>query len=138
MTLDKILLLLITLVKQEVLLVCWRIGVLRSRNFLSLNVKTRCLKLEIKSFFYWNVTGKKHFIISPSFKKVNYHTSKIIYLLTCDVCDTQCLGETSNELHIRMNLHREGKTVCPHITEHFNSYCKKQILQHPNDWGSFW
>ena len=31
------------------------------------------------------------------------------------------MGERANELHIRMNLQRSGKTGCP---EHFNSCCK--------------
>ena len=37
---------------------------------------------------------------------------------------TQYLGETVNELHIRMNLHKKGKTVCPTTTDHFNTFCK--------------
>ena len=36
-------------------------------------------------------------------------------------------------IKFRVNLHKRGKTVCPQpqlsITEHFNSCCKRQVLQ---------
>ena len=83
-----------------------------------------CPKLETKPFFYSNVIRKKDFIVSPSFKNINCHTSNIIYLLTCEDRGTQYVGETANELHILINLHRRGKSGCPHINEHFNSCCK--------------
>ena len=35
-----------------------------------------------------------------------------MYVLTWEDSVTQHVGETSNELHIRMNLHRRGKTGC--------------------------
>ena len=41
-----------------------------------------CPKLEIKSFFYSNVTGNKRFIINTSFKNIICHTSNIIYVVS--------------------------------------------------------
>ena len=49
-----------------------------------------------------------------------------MYVLTWEDSFTQHVGETSNELHIRENLHRRGKTGCQHTTDHFNSCCKNK------------
>ena len=82
-----------------------------------------CAKLEIKSFFYYNITGKSYFIIHSSFKNIICHTSNIIYLLTFEDCGTQYVGKTANVIYTRMNLQRRGKKGCLHVTERFTSCC---------------
>ena len=42
-----------------------------------------------------------------------------MYLLTCEDCE-HYVWEIAYELHIQMNLHRRGRTICPHITERFD------------------
>ena len=83
-----------------------------------------CPKLEINSFFHSIITDKKHFIIIPLFKNINCYMSNIFHPLTCEDCGTQYKGETANEFHIRMDLHRKDMMGCPHITEHVNYCCK--------------
>ena len=56
-----------------------------------------------------------------------------MYLLTCEDCGTHYVWETAYDIHIQMNLHRRGRTGCPHITERFN-----YMLQRPNNRGSSW
>ena len=49
-------------------------------------------------------------------------TRNLIYLIQCRKCGLQCVGETANPFHIRMNGHRSDintrktdKPVAPHF-----------------------
>ena len=68
--------------------------------------------------------AKNIFLSIHHSKNTICHTSNIIYPITCENYGTQYVGETANELHLCMNLHRRSKTGYPHVTEHFNSFCK--------------
>ena len=41
----------------------------------------------------------------------NCHTQNVIYLITCDKCQEQYVGETGNSIHTRANQHRSDITV---------------------------
>ena len=83
-----------------------------------------CPKLITSPIFKSNVTGK-------CFKSVNFSDSPItcksqnfIYLLTCEHCNIQYVGETTIPMNERMNIHRTGKKGCEFMISHFNGPCK--------------
>ena len=51
-------------------------------------------------------------------------TKNIVYLIECQRCKEQYVGETENPLHLRMNGHRSDyfrKLSNEHVAEHFNT-----------------
>jgi hypothetical protein len=53
------------------------------------------------------------------------HSVNLIYLITCENCQLQYVGQTVQQLSDRMNQHRSGKlgtTGCKVLTEHFKSH----------------
>ena len=58
-----------------------------------------CPRLSQNNYFYSTITGKKHFIINPANKNINCKTENLIYLLTCEKCFLQYVGETAMPLN---------------------------------------
>ena len=46
-----------------------------------------------------------------------------IYVLTCSSCCVQYVGESVVPLHLRMNIHRRGKTGCEIAIDHYRNVC---------------
>lgn len=72
---------------------------------------------------------------------LNCHSTNLVYLLTCETCGMQYVGETCQQLNSRFNGHRAGmknpkkQTSCKILSHHFNfgvckdSKYKVQILE---------
>ena len=70
-------------------------------------------------------------IIPPGTISLNCHSSDVIYLITCEQCFLQYVGETVQKLNERFNLHKTGfrhpkkHGHCRILSEHFNQgLCK--------------
>ena len=66
------------------------------------------------------VTGKVHCIKASA----DWKTSNVVYVIKCNKCAIQYVGETENALHIRMNRHRadiKNQRLEKPVAEHFNS-----------------
>ena len=64
-------------------------------------------------------------------KIANCNTPNVIYLLTCDKCRLQYVGETAQNLNVRFGKHRNcmkgriNSTSCKRLSEHFSKgLCK--------------
>ena len=51
------------------------------------------------------------------------HSQNLIYLLTCSSCNLQYVGETTQPLHKRINIHRTAKSGCEHMINHYKDVC---------------
>ena len=81
-----------------------------------------------------NIYDNNHYFISTntgrifhtlSNQNLSCNTGNVIYLITCNFCKLQYVGETSKTLKIRFNNHRSaGKNINSNkiLYEHFNSY----------------
>ena len=64
----------------------------------------------------------KSFIREPC--TANYKTKNVVYLIQCNKCGKQYVGETENALHLRMNGHRSDynrKLSDKPVALHFNT-----------------
>ena len=52
---------------------------------------------------------------------VSCNTQNLVYLLSCNNCNQQYVGETRQQLNKRMNTHRTSKSGCEHIVNHKNT-----------------
>ena len=80
-------------------------------------------------------------VVPPGTIYVDCHSSNVIYLITCNKCFLQYVGETAQALNARFNGHRAGiknpskNGFCRILSEHFNKgHCKNatynvQILE---------
>ena len=78
------------------------------------------------------VTKRLHDCVSPpGTVYLNCHTSNVIYLITCNRCYLQYVGETAQKLNERINFHKTGfrhptkHGHCKILSDHFNvGMCK--------------
>ena len=70
-------------------------------------------------------------IVPPGSTYINCHSSNVVYLITCDNCFIQYVGETVQKINKRFNWHRTGLKnpekygFCRILSEHFNNgVCK--------------
>ena len=56
--------------------------------------------------------------------KFSVNLRTIIYLLTCNNCGIQHVGESVTPVNLRMNVHRKGKSGCEHPLNHYKNVCK--------------
>ena len=80
--------------------------------------------------------GPVHTVCNSSGEStVSCKTKNLIYLITCDQCGMQYVGETSQFFKSRIGQHRSGiktKRGCRILTKHFNSGCtsfKAKIIE---------
>ena len=66
--------------------------------------KTCDLWNPINGYITHQTNGKK--ILTKVKSEYNCHTKNVIYCLECPVCNIQYVGETSQQIHSRMNGHR--------------------------------
>ena len=78
------------------------------------------------------VTKRFYDCIVPSgITYIDCHSSNVIYLITCNKCFLQYVGETAQQLNARFNGHRTGikhpkkHGFCRILSEHFNKGCCK-------------
>ena len=60
-------------------------------------------------------------------QNMNCRSKNVVYVLICRSCDKIYVGETSQSLHMRMNLHRQ------HINH--EKYSIQKVLKHLKDCG---
>ena len=60
-----------------------------------------CHHIKMMETFKSSVTGKMYKIKAT----VNCKTSNVVYVIQCNCCSKQYVGETENALHVRMNGH---------------------------------
>ena len=82
-----------------------------------------CPKRDLGTEFVSNITKNKYKIINHSNEQITCHSQNLIYLLTCNKCNSQYVGQTCRPLHKRMNIHRTAKTGCEHMLHHFRVSC---------------
>ena len=88
--------------------------------------KPRCMTCPLFSTNYnfkSNVTQKNYTLENPSGENLNCQSQNVIYLLTCNNCNIQYVGETTTRLNERMNRHRTATSGCQHIINHFKDTC---------------
>ena len=79
-----------------------------------------CRHIKTINNFKSPVTGKVHRVKASADCK----TSNVIYVIECNKCAIQYVGETENALHIRMNGHRsdiKNRRLEKPVAKHFNS-----------------
>jgi hypothetical protein len=76
-----------------------------------------CLQLQSAQVFHSKTTGKEYKI----FCNVNCKTPNVAYHLDCDVCGSQCVGESVQPFNKRMNGHRSDLAKKTHLpaSQHF-------------------
>ena len=72
-----------------------------------------------------SVTHRMHKVVNNDVAWGNCSSSNLIYLISCDNCGLQYVGQTAQQLRKRMSKHRNdifhGKGSCPYLVKHFNS-----------------
>ena len=82
-----------------------------------------CPKFNTSLKFQSTVSGKTYNVVNHSNENINCHSQILIYLLTCEGCHLQYVGETTQPLNKRMNLHRTIKSGCENIIIHYRNCC---------------
>ena len=82
-----------------------------------------CPALNRSKKFISNISGRVHSTIDVNQSSKLCKFQNFIYLLSCNSCNIQYVGESISPLHMRMNIHRTGKTGCSHCIEHFSNVC---------------
>ena len=84
-----------------------------------------CKSLVVSNRVTSSVTGRQYDCIIPPGSEVNCKSSNLIYLLSCNNCKLQYVGQTVQPLHKRANGHRSGRlgqTGCKLLTEHMQTF----------------
>ena len=70
-----------------------------------------------------NVTKKSYNIKNPSGENLSCKSANVVYLLTCEHCNFQYVGETATPLKDRISRHRTAKLGCRHVLNHYKENC---------------
>ena len=65
-----------------------------------------------------NVTKHRYSCINLDHSALSCSSQNLIYLLSCQACGQQYVGETTTKFSLRMNTHRTSKTGCEHVINH--------------------
>ena len=68
-------------------------------------------------------TGRKYTTIGIDPNRYSCKLQNYIYLLTCQSCGVQYVGESIIPINRRMNIHRTSKTGCTLFIEHYSTVC---------------
>ena len=82
-----------------------------------------CPNLINEKYFISSVTGRQYQTINPANENIHCKIQNYVYLLTCKSCYVQYVGESVIPLHLRMNIHRKGKSGCEVLINHFKNCC---------------
>ena len=80
-----------------------------------------CPLLSLSSIATSYVTKREYRCKNHESNNASCSSQNLIYLLTCQQCGIQYVGETANRLNIRMNSHRSSKSGCEHVIRHKES-----------------
>ena len=102
----------------------------KSNNFKVKKCKDKrcktCKYLIISDEYYSNHSKRIYKIINHSEEDLSCNSKNLVYLLTCRGCNIQYVGETLQPLHKRMNTHRNSKSGCEKIINHYKT-CTKEF-----------
>ena len=91
------------------------------------NIKTcddsRCKKLVTSKIYYSNHSKKAYNVINHTGEDLTCASTNLVYLLTCEGCGIQYVGETVQPLRARMNQHRTSRSGCTNIINHRSKTC---------------
>ena len=82
-----------------------------------------CPRFSTTPFFKSNVSQKTYPLKNPSGENLNCKSQNVIYLMTCDNCNVQYVGETTTPLNERMNRHKSPSSGCQHVMDHVSGTC---------------
>ena len=93
-----------------------------------------CPQLSTSSTVTSYVTKREYHCINHVNAKASCSSQNLIYLLSCQKCGIQYVGETTQRMNERMNGHRTSKSGCEHVIRHKES-CEGcsfsyQIIEH--------
>ena len=83
-----------------------------------------CLNFKSNKYFISNITKKQHEIINLTNENICCNSQNLVYLLCCNKCNIQYVGETTTPLNERINRHRTAKSGCEHVISHFEESCQ--------------
>ena len=89
-----------------------------------------CPQFHTDKIFQSNVTNKTFNVLNSSNEDLTCHSQNIIYLLTCNSCSIQYVGETAYPMHMRMNQHRTSKSGCEHVIKHQTEFCNNHSFSY--------
>ena len=75
-----------------------------------------------KEFFSYT-TGRKFNIVNVDSTNISCKLQNYVYLLTCNTCGIQYVGESIIPVNKRMNIHRRAKSGCQIFINHFTKIC---------------
>ena len=78
-----------------------------------------CPNFQKKQNFSSNITNKQYKLINETSENLCCNSQNLIYLLSCNKCNMQYVGETTTPLNERINRHRTAKSGCQHVLSHF-------------------
>ena len=82
-----------------------------------------CPNFSTLKTFSSNVTHKSYSIKNPSGVNLSCKSQNVIYLLSCNICNFQYVGETTTPLNERINRHRTATVGCQHVLNHYKVNC---------------
>ena len=56
-------------------------------------------------------------------ENLNCKSQNVVYLMTCNKCNLQYVGETATPLKDRMSRHKSPSSACQHVSYHINETC---------------
>ena len=91
------------------------------------NSRHGCLTCPVLSpcdYIVSSVTHRKYKVINHDLDFCDCSSSNLIYLIICDKCGVQYVGQTAQQLRKRISKHRNdiarGRGSCPFLIKHFN------------------
>ena len=98
------------------------------------NIKTcensRCLtckKLVTSKIYYSNHSKKVYKVIDHAGEDLSCSSTNLVYLLACEGCGIQYVGETVQPLRARITQHRTSRSGCTNVINHRNNTCHKEF-----------
>ena len=74
-----------------------------------------CPNMIFKEQISSNIINQTYPIINHSNENINCDSQNLVYILTCQGCNQQYVGETTIPLHKRINIHRTSEIVIKHF-----------------------
>ena len=86
-----------------------------------------CKYFKTNKTYFSNHSNREYKVINHTGEKLTCKSQNVVYMLTCTTCNIQYVGETTQPLHKRINLHRTSKAGCEKFINHFETTCKKEF-----------
>ena len=93
-----------------------------------------CKRLVNANTYQSCYSNYQYTVTNETNQQLTCKTKNVVYLLTCNTCNIQYVGETKNALHLRMNQHKSNiknyKGQCKILISHFRDHhCKDYSIQ---------